>query len=81
MIWQRKTDPQSPSGSYLATTSDASNFSQPLSFFSITPEKVDASFKLNQNKSREDRVSVANSLIETGSPADHAVAEMIRDNL
>ena len=49
--------------------------------FSIAPEKVDASFKLNQNKSREDRVSVANSLIETGSPADHAVAEMIRDNL
>ncbi|MDA8632856.1 hypothetical protein N9E25_10280 [Verrucomicrobiales bacterium] len=49
--------------------------------FSITPEKVDASFKLNQNKSREYRESFANSLIETGSPADHAVAEMIRDNL
>ena len=49
--------------------------------FSIAPKKVDASFKLNQNKSREDRESVANPLMETGSPADHAVAEMIRDNL
>jgi predicted FMN-binding regulatory protein PaiB len=76
-----QNEPTEAPNKYLATTGDTSNFSQPLSFFSITPEKVDASFKLNQNKSREYRESFANSLIETGSPADHAVAEMIRDNL
>jgi len=49
--------------------------------FKITMDKVDASFKLNQNKSTEDQHSVIDSLEKRTCPFDHAVADMMKNNL
>lgn len=46
--------------------------------FSVEMEKVEASFKLSQNKAEEDRNSVVSSLGASGCPFDHSVAEMMK---
>jgi transcriptional regulator len=45
--------------------------------FSISPDHIDASFKLNQNKSREDRKSVVDALSGSGCPHDLEVATLM----
>ena len=49
-----------------------------IAVFSVVPEKVEASFKLNQNKCLEDQESVINSLSSTGSAMDLQVAELMK---
>ena len=48
--------------------------------FKITMTDVDASFKMNQNKTDEDRQSVINTLQQSGCPFDHEVADMMERN-
>ncbi|MGJ8657907.1 MAG: FMN-binding negative transcriptional regulator [Akkermansiaceae bacterium] len=45
--------------------------------FKISIDNVDASFKLNQNKTREDQQGVIRSLQKSGCPFDHEVADMM----
>lgn len=49
--------------------------------FSISPTHIEASFKLNQNKSREDQESVVKALSGSGCPYDSGVADLINQNL
>lgn len=46
--------------------------------FEIEVEHVETKFKLNQNKSPEDREGVIGSLLASNDPADRATAEMMR---
>lgn len=46
--------------------------------FSITVEKLDDKFKLNQNKSEEDRQSVIAHLLKSPDPMDHQAAELMK---
>jgi len=45
--------------------------------FSVSMNKIEASFKLNQNKSQEDQHSVIQALQETGCPFKAAVASLM----
>lgn len=45
--------------------------------FSVTMDSVEASFKMNQNKSEEDQHKVVDSLTATGCPYDRDVAEIM----
>jgi transcriptional regulator len=45
--------------------------------FSIEVEKIDAKFKLNQNKSEEDKQSVISHLFESSQFMDHQTAELM----
>lgn len=47
--------------------------------FEISLEKVDATFKMNQNKSDEDKNSVIDSLQTTGCPFDHQTASFMSE--
>lgn len=49
--------------------------------FEIEVEHVETKFKLNQNKSPEDREDVIASLLASNDPADRATAEMMRRTL
>ena len=49
--------------------------------FRISIDKIEASFKLNQNKSFEDQSSVINSLSQSACPFDHKVAATMQSNL
>ncbi|MAS91596.1 MAG: transcriptional regulator [Verrucomicrobiales bacterium] len=49
--------------------------------FSVSIDSIEASFKLNQNKSIEDQRKVVASLTETGCPFDHAVALLMENNI
>lgn len=49
--------------------------------FSVSVDSIEASFKLNQNKSMEDQRKVVASLTETGCPFDHDVASLMKQNL
>ena len=49
--------------------------------FKVSLEKVEASFKLNQNKSQEDQRNVVSALEKSACPYDHAVAERMKKNL
>lgn len=57
------------------------NLLKAIGVFSISMGQVDASFKLNQNKSAEDQRSVANALQSSGCPLDGAVACLISKNI
>lgn len=46
--------------------------------FSVEMEKVEASFKLNQNKTEADRNNVVSSLNASGCPFDHLVSSMMK---
>lgn len=48
--------------------------------FSVSMESVEASFKMNQNKSEEDQRKVIDSLSATGCPYDQEVAEIMSNN-
>lgn len=45
--------------------------------FRVSLDHVEASFKMNQNKSEEDQSSVISSLKESGCPYDHGVADFM----
>ena len=49
--------------------------------FSVSMDSIEASFKMNQNKSEEDQRKVINSLSATGYPMDQAVAEIMSKNV
>lgn len=49
--------------------------------FSVSLDSIEASFKLNQNKSKEDQLKVVDSLSATGCPFDQAVAGMMSRNI
>ena len=49
--------------------------------FSISMDSVEASFKLNQNKSEEDQRKVIASLTSTGCPFDRDVARVMSKNI
>ena len=49
--------------------------------FSISMDSVEASFKLNQNKSEEDQRKVIASLTSTGCPFDRDVARLMSKNI
>ena len=49
--------------------------------FSISLNSVEASFKLNQNKSNEDQSKVVESLSATGCPFDRAFASLMSHNI
>lgn len=49
--------------------------------FSVSLDSVEASFKMNQNRSKEDQLKVADSLSATGCPFDRAVAGLISQNI
>ena len=49
--------------------------------FSVSMDRVDASFKLNQNKSEEDQIKVISSLEATGCPFDSSVASLLAQNI
>lgn len=49
--------------------------------FSVDVETIEASFKMNQNKSTEDQRKVINSLSATGCPFDHEVSEIMSRNI
>lgn len=49
--------------------------------FSISLDRVEASFKLNQNKSTEDQEKVIQSLQDTGCPFDGAVSSLMTANI
>ena len=49
--------------------------------FSISIDSIEASFKLNQNKSLDDQRKVVASLTETGCPFDRDVAELMAGNI
>ncbi len=46
--------------------------------FSIEVDKIDAKFKLNQNKSEEDKRSVISNLLESSFSIDHQTAELMK---
>lgn len=46
--------------------------------FSIEVDHLEAKFKLNQNKSEEDRQSVISHLLESPYPLDHQTAELMK---
>lgn len=46
--------------------------------FSVKVGKIDAKFKLNQNKSDEDKESVISHLLNSPSPTDHQTAELMK---
>ena len=46
--------------------------------FSIEVDKIDAKFKLNQNKSDEDKQSVISHLLESSYSIDHQIAELMK---
>lgn len=47
--------------------------------FRITIETIEAKFKLNQDKTEEDRQSVIRHLQESGDPMSHAIAAMMEN--
>lgn len=49
--------------------------------FTVSTDSVEASFKLNQNKSIADQRKVIASLTQTGCPFDHDVASLMTRNL
>ena len=49
--------------------------------FSISMDRVDASFKLNQNKTEEDQFKVIRSLESSGCPFDSSVASLMARNI
>jgi transcriptional regulator len=49
--------------------------------FSISMDRVEASFKLNQNKTEEDQFKVISSLEATGCPFDSSVARLMAQNI
>ncbi len=49
--------------------------------FSVSMDSVEASFKMNQNKSEEDQRKVVDSLSATGCPIDRDVAEIMSRNI
>jgi transcriptional regulator len=49
--------------------------------FLVSMDSVEASFKLNQNKSNEDQSKVVNSLSASGCPFDRAVADLMSHNI
>lgn len=49
--------------------------------FSVEMDKVEASFKLNQNKSVADQTKVIDALSSIGCPVAHDVASLMKDNL
>jgi transcriptional regulator len=49
--------------------------------FSISMDHVEASFKMNQNRSEEDQRKVIDSLSATGCPFDHEVAKLMSKNV
>lgn len=49
--------------------------------FSVSMDSVEASFKMNQNKSEEDQRKVVDSLSATGCPFDKEVAGIVSRNL
>ena len=49
--------------------------------FSISMDRVEASFKLSQNKSEEDQFKVIRSLEATGCPFDSSVASLMAQNI
>lgn len=49
--------------------------------FKVKISKVEASFKLNQNKTAKDQQGVIGSLEKRTCPFDHAVAQMMKNNL
>jgi transcriptional regulator len=49
--------------------------------FSISMDRVEASFKLNQNKTEEDQLKVISSLGATGCPFDSGVASLMAQNI
>lgn len=49
--------------------------------FSMSIDSIEASFKLNQNKSVEDQRKVVAMLTDTGCPHDHALALLMARNL
>jgi len=49
--------------------------------FKIDIDKIDASFKLNQNKSTEDQQGVIDSLKKSHCPFDHTIAKTMKENL
>ena len=49
--------------------------------FSVSMDCVEASFKMNQNKSLEDQKKVVRSLLATGNKMDEALAHMMSQNI
>ena len=49
--------------------------------FSVSISSVEASFKMNQNKSEEDQRKVIGSLSATGCPFDRDVAQIMKQNM
>ena len=49
--------------------------------FSVSMDSVEASFKMNQNKSEEDQRKVIDSLSATGCPYDYEVAAIMSKNI
>ena len=49
--------------------------------FSISMDRVEASFKLNQNKTEEDQLKVIRSLEASGCPFDSSVASLMAQNI
>ena len=73
----------SSSSSWQLDTSDQQymNLLSAIVVFSVSPEKIDASFKLNQNKSEADQSSVVHSLNRTGCPFDKDVASLMESKI
>jgi predicted FMN-binding regulatory protein PaiB len=46
--------------------------------FSIRVEAIEAKFKMNQNKSEDDRRSVVGHLLGSSSPLDHQTGAFMR---
>ncbi len=49
--------------------------------FSVAMDSVEACFKMNQNKSKEDQRKVIGSLCATGCPFDRDVAEFMEQRI
>ncbi len=49
--------------------------------FSVSMDQVEASFKLNQNKSYEDQKSVVDALSQSGCPFDHQVSNLMNQHI
>jgi transcriptional regulator len=52
-----------------------------IGVFSVSMDSVEASFKMNQNKSEEDQRKVIASLSATGCPFDQGVANIMSQNM
>ena len=46
--------------------------------FSVAVDKIEVKFKLNQNKSDEDKQSVISHLLESSNPIDHQTAKLMQ---